>query len=502
MKNLLHPMNSPMLWLLCIALVFTACEDTSTSNNNTFTNPTTNGGNVETPTEPKDPPPADTRKPLYLQGVYATSNHAAINNVFDGNASSVWKTKKGAGPDEGIMLYFQKPISIGKIEIEEATGGDLAKVDEYILYGNGAPIGNGRMGEPFDMDHDVSALYIRFGSTNQDVEVNVNEETKKGAVLKFSENHSIGIQEIKIWDLNKKEYRLVPPRKVKAKISASSTLSPELAYGTSKLFDTRKEFAWVEGADGYGEGEQLNFQLEEDVKIDEVLVWNGYQRSPSHFKSNTRLKGFSLGESGGKMYEYTLRDDDAAQKIDLKVGLDSRNFEMKFNSVYKGRSYKDLAVSELLFFEDGKPLQLEVVDDAAEKAIVQKTKGTILEGLLDARIANELEYTVSGFFAERSIILRSDGTFVIYLMENEDALDETGGAVFVSIADGNWEILSANSNEAKIKIFGKLLDASAIEAYYAGMNDQAEFTRIFKDNLVIKNNLITGEKILDEIVIR
>ena len=228
--------------------------------------------------------------------------------------------------------------------------------------------------EHYETRSEYHALFIRIASTDQESEVEVNEEDKSGAVLKFSKNHSVGISDIKIWNQKGEEYRLVPPRKVRAKITASSTLKPALAYSVSKLFDTRKEFAWVEGADGYGEGEQLKFELEEDVNIDKIQVWNGYQRSPSHYKNNTRVKGFSIGETGSKSYDYTLRDDDAPQKIDLKVGVKNRNFEMKFNSVYKGRAYKDLAVSELLFFDNEKPLQLLVEDDAAQKAIVEKAQ--------------------------------------------------------------------------------------------------------------------------------
>ena len=90
-----------------------------------------------------------------------------------------------------------------------------------------------------------------------------------------------------------------------------------------------------------------------------------------------------------------------------------------------------------------------------------------------------MEYPVSGFLAQRSIILRSDGTFVIYLLETENAQDELDEASFVSIADGNWEILSADANKAKIKIFGKLLDASAIEAYYGGTERASRICKNF-----------------------
>ncbi len=493
MKKIHFPIKSLMLGFFLAVFGVMSCEDTSNTNNNPTTNPT----EVAPPKSPKEEAPKDDREPLYLQGVYATSNDDMVRNIFDGNALTIWKTKKGAGPDEGIMLYFEGKPSLEKIEITFAEGNGLAKVDNFDLYGNGALLEYFSADEVGNLNDNYTSLFIRLGTPADIEKVTVEDESKIGSVVKFSKNQSIGISDIKILGKGKKEFRIVPPREVKAKVVASSTLKPFLAYNTSKLFDTRKEFAWVEGADGFGAGQQINFSLEDAVEIDEMKLWNGYQRSPNHYKANARLRGFSFGEKGGKPYEYNLRDDPAGQMIDLTVPAKGKELELKINSGFKGRSYMDMAISEMLFYENGKPLTLNVTDDSAQKEIVDQAKETILESLLDYRVANEMEYTVSGIFANRSIILRSDGTFVMYLDEAE-----AGDGSFLSIADGNWSIINADDKKAKVKIFGKVLDISAVEAYYAGTNDQAELYRIFKDELTIENNTITGEKILDEIIIR
>ena len=49
---------------------------------------------------------------------------------------------------------------------------------------------------------------------------------------------------------------MVPPRRVKGKITASSTLEPQMAYHVEQLFDHRKEFVWVEGDKGNGKREK------------------------------------------------------------------------------------------------------------------------------------------------------------------------------------------------------------------------------------------------------
>lgn len=502
MKRINPLIKTAVFGSLVFMSFLTACEDPA-SNNNTPTNPTPiDPIEVETSNNPAEVTPDDGRRPLYLQGAYATTNNALVGNIFDGKTSTSWKSKKGTASDEGIMLLFQNKVFIQKVAIEAVQGSGIATVEEVILYGNDIPSGKGKMGESINVGDTYSSLFIRFGKTDNITEVKVQDKAKEGVVQKFSKSSAVGIQNIQIWDEDGKEYRLILPRKVGAKITASSTLNPASRYGVSNLFDNQKTTAWVEGVDGNGINEELKFELSEEVNIDEVQIWNGYQRSPNVFQTNARLKAFSLGEVGGKAYEYTLRDSDAGQKIDLRVPL-KNNFSLKINSAYDGSKYQDLAISEMLLFENGIPLQLIEEKSIAEVDFTQKAKGTNLEPLLDIRIGNEMDYGPSGFYADRSIILRSDGTFSMYLTERLYPATEYGDAeTFESMANGIWEIQSANATKSIIQLTGKLIDLSAALAEQEGNNEQAEIVQVFTDNLTIENNLIRGEQILDEIVIR
>ncbi len=502
MKKINPSMKISAIALLVFMLFFTACEDPASNNNNIPTNPTPDPTEVETPSDPIDNTPDDGRRPLYLQGAYATTNNNLVGNIFDGKTATSWQSKKGAGPDEGIMLLFQNKIFIKKIAIDAAQASGIAKIEEMIFYGDDIPCGKGKTGESINIGDTYSSLFIRFGKTDNTTEVKVEDKAKKGVVRKFSNSHSVGIQNIKMWDEDGKEYRLILPRKVSAKITASSTLDQASKYGVSNLFDNQKATAWVEGVDGNGINEQLTFELSEKVNIDEIQIWNGYQRSPNVYQTNARLKGFSLGEVGGKDYEYTLRDDDAGQKIDLRVPL-KNSFSLKINSAYDGSKYQDLAISEMLFFENGVPLQLNKGGSVEKNDLSQEAKGTNLESLLNTRIANEMDYGPSGFYADRSIILRSDGTFSMYLTEKLYPETEDGDSeTYETMANGTWEIQSANASKSIIKLTGKLIDISAALAEQQGNNEQAEIVQVFTDKLTIENNLIRGEQILDEIMIR
>lgn len=503
MKKINPLVKTSAIALLVFMLFLTACEDPAVNNNNTPTNPTPDTTEVETPSDnTSEVTPDDGRRPLYLQGAYATSNNYQVDYIFDKKDNTNWKSERGAASDEGIMLQFQNKVFIQKIVIESVQGSGIATVNDVILYGDDVPCGKGKMGESIKIGDTYSTLFIRFGKTDNTTEVKVQDEAKKGVVRKFSKSHSIGVQKIKMWDEDGKEYRLIPPRKVDGRIITTSTLQSTSKYSSTNLFDNQKTTAWVEGVDGNGINEQLTFEAFQTVDIDAVQIWNGFQRSPNTYQSNARLKGFSLGEVGGKAYEYTLRDATAGQKIDLRVPL-KNNFELKINSAYDGSKYQDLAISEILLFEDGKPLQLRLKYNLLEYPNILKTKGTNLESLLDTRIANEMDYGPSGFYADRSIILRSDGTFSMYLMERLYSETEDGDSeTFESMANGTWEIQSANASKSIINLTGKLIDITAALAAQKGDNEQAEIIQVFTDKLTIENNLIRGEQILDEIVIR
>jgi len=266
------------------------------------------------------------------------------------------------------------------------------------------------------------------------------------------------------------------------------------AYDPSLLFDSRKEFVWVEGEKGVGKGTRISFLFKEEVTIAGLKIWNGYQRSDSHFKSNARLQNFEFGELRAFKEEYRLKDEQGVQTIRLKEPITSSNFELLINSAYKGWSYEDLAIGEILFFDEADALFGIRSPNTKNNRnnILQKTKGTVLENLIDSRIYNAYTSNEYPMGMDRSAILRSDGTFVLYSSEeDESSFTET-------LADGNWEIVKADATSAEISVFGKFLDFGMMEAYYAGKTD-AELSRIFRDKITINGTTIKGEKLVNAI---
>ena len=80
---------------------------------------------IETPQEVEV---FDPRKAIFLQSLYATSSASGheVNLILDNDPATYWKTRLGAGPDEGIMLHFFSDTEnyIERLEMEFLEGGN------------------------------------------------------------------------------------------------------------------------------------------------------------------------------------------------------------------------------------------------------------------------------------------------------------------------------------------------------------------------------------------
>lgn len=438
----------------------------------------------------------DTRPMVYLEGLYATSNAAGqeVQRLFDENAATGWQTQPGAGPDEGIMLYFRQPVPLSAVEITPETGSFTAEngadTAQIVVYINGSIAGAGRPGTLIKTNNQpAKSLYFRFESTGKETTGTSKIGDATVETSTFPANASIAIKAVNIYNAQSQNLRIVPPRQVRGRITASSTLAPEAAYSPANLFDAKKEFAWAEGNAADGTGETLRFELSEPVHLTAIQIWNGYQRSDEHFTGNTRLKDFTFGLMGSTGNTYHLQDNTTGQKIDFSAPLEGKNFEMTIQNTYPGKKYKDLAISEMVFYDGDQPF---VVLPEQPVQFIRKNRDQAapspLSTLLDKRIYNIVKE--GDVYTRQSLILRSDGTFVLYQTETYGDDQESK-----TLADGNWELQAADSQQATVKVFGKWNNLSQLMEYYEGSTKEA-VTRIFKDIITIDNQTVTGEKMI------
>ena len=128
-------------------------------------------------------------------------------------------------------------------------------------------------------------------------------------------------------------------------------------YHPSYVLDENPATAWVEGVDGYGEGQSLTIPLSplSSARALRLRIWNGYQKSKALFAKNAaprRIRVAVLDPTGGEVTgrEVELQQAWGPQTVVVDVppkrGLSAVRIAVV--SVYPGTKYKDTCVSDVL----------------------------------------------------------------------------------------------------------------------------------------------------------
>jgi hypothetical protein len=440
---------------------------------------------------PEDSPPA------HLLLCYATSiampeNENGPENAFDQDPATAWVTMPGAGLDEGLFFSFEEAILIDAIRLHCLPGSEGIEGIEYCqLYVNGAETTIFLWDrETVPLNLPVKSLFIRIAST----ESTSGEYPIDG--IRYAGDLPVGISEVALLvEDGEVPLRVHGIGKVGGSVQASSSLAPVEAYGPDFLFDSRTDFGWADGNPARtGEGESLTFTFEESQRIERLRIWNGYQRSAAHFDQNERAALVSFGETGAEASEYRLADSMQPQEIVLDPPLEGRSFTMTFEEIFGGRTYRDLVISEMSFFDGGSWFVLDSGEgEARKRAILEWAAGTEAGAFIDRQI-----FLGTGEWQESSqtLVIRSNGSFILW--KHDDGEDGTQ----TTYADGNWQIL----DDRTLRIFGRLHRMARYleEGYdpYSGVQpDEAwdlDRITIFSDTLRISASRISSSRGLFE----
>lgn len=496
-----------LVYIFCVFMLF-SCEDVPSSDEtNTVTDSNQNINPTENHQSPSEAPSefVETvkREKLLVENIYATSTAANsdVYHLFDFKEKTAWQTTTGSGPDEGIHIEFRKDHLnyVSSIELGAAPKDDLANVRLVMLYLNGQPqsFKTGKLGEKIKIDTELKSLYIRIFNTNKEVTKELEKKHATISLHQFPASAAVAIHSLNIYGKETEAYRVILPKKVKGKVSASSTLQPEVAYDVSHLFDGDTNSAWVEGEKDLGLGQRILFDLPSQIVVDAIQVWNGYQRSKHHFETNSSVKDFTFGLPNASKV-YTLRNSMGGQRIELSSKILSNQFEFRITGGYQGSRYSDLALSEIILYDDdeGAMLIQSNAQDKMRQQYQSKAANTPLASILNRRIFNTFNFKYDPVVTERSLILHDNGTFVFY-SKDITTVTETVEEINTS-ADGNWVILEAHPDRVKIRVFGSLKTYNPVELAENNKSPE-DYVSLFKDVLTITKGQMEGTEIIEQL---
>lgn len=147
-------------------------------------------------------------------------------------------------------------------------------------------------------------------------------------------------------------------------VIVSSTLPPHdtLTYVADNAADLSFKTAWIEGAKGNGVGEYIVYHFAPQCpRITEVIVVNGYVKSPTAWQQNNRVKKLKMYLNNVPVAILNLNDNRYTQHFKFKpIGNNNRNeealknappFTLKFEilEVYPGTKHNHTALTEIYF---------------------------------------------------------------------------------------------------------------------------------------------------------
>lgn len=413
---------------------------------------------------------AESNEPVLIaaSGTSYSSGSGPVSCLLDLDCTGYWSPEtKDVGVNEGIYLQFKEPVELDYIEVR--VEGDLetdlflkpyldgktmtklpwsAMDDIYEKIGTTSflrgedtifLIGGGQAETP--LNYKAKSVFIKISMGRN----YINKVPKIKSIRFFNDNYYTSEHSDPI--------KIKLPISVKSNVSATSTLSPKLAYDVTHLFDSQMDMAWsTDGKTTSGIGEKVKLKLAKEYEIYGLMVWNGYQRSQTHFNANGRVK--SLDINGQTV---ALGDKQGFQMVRLKKAMKVSDLALTIMDVYKGEKYKDVLISELRLLTTGDKIVLPQVAMPRVKTplflkdVVDHTFFTVINSAEVSPSAGDYDESVYDYQA--SMRIRSNGTFVIY--KDWPIADNRKYHKTTNIIEGNWE----EGPENTIRLFGKKYEA-------------------------------------------
>src|ERR1043166_7024384 len=137
------------------------------------------------------------------------------------------------------------------------------------------------------------------------------------------------------------------PLKIPASSSSVRLAVQANTYYPSNAIDGKRSTAWIEGVDGVGIGEWIQFDFDHEITVHRILIQPGYFKSPAIWSQNNRLATVTARFSDGTSRQLNFEDIMQSQKVDVG-SIKTRWVRLVIESVYYG-SDPDTAISEVAF---------------------------------------------------------------------------------------------------------------------------------------------------------
>ncbi len=354
---------------------------------------------------------------LALSSAHAATPELATVFVNSGKSSDVVTMLKGGGQWKAdasaqfakLDLRFTAPVTLNKVEVQScgpsyADGADLyVNFDEQVAFAEG--------GKP--------VLSFSPGANLPGVQA-------RSLTFNFRYNKEVCVSAIRLLNEGKALKIAVP------------FVDEKGHAGITSLHDGRLDTPW--SADETGGSVVVKFDT--DVRIKQIRVWNGDQRTTTKFQAVPRVKTLTFfgEESKGTA---VLKDLKGMQTIDLSDTVKGKSIRIAVEEAFGGK-VEVARLSELQIGKSNEFYQMDITQVAQANADARKSafKVARLDGILDRNLG------VADDNEKWSVRVRSDGTF--FMRGKSENLDRARTFTFL----GSYTVQESNKKNVRIKIVG------------------------------------------------
>lgn len=429
--------------------------------------------------------------PIKIISAYGTSSSKdskPVIDLLDLKKEGSWKPNcKDAGVNEGLFFQFANPVLVDYIEVKLVAKDPSRSVLMYYLDGKTNFSINQKKQES-NQDNQVDELeywsllepkgtyfVCRFGMRNGYESLKPLNTKVQSIFIKVAQvDEKPEIISVRFFQKNSKDPLPVSiPKIIEGDVSATSTLEPTTAYNVSNLFDSQLDFSWAtDGKKTTGRGESFTIDFDKPVNLSGLMLWNGYQRSITHYYANSRASEIQVSVNDQEICLLSIKDQMGVQHLKLPQVIEAKRLKITITKTYSGKSYSDMVLSEL-----------KLVDANGEIVIVNTKppvvtyKNPLVNKIIDSAIVNymgwlyqEKEYKIrfENSVGELCFRLRSNNSFVLYYHYG------------MEVMEGNWE-----EQDEGIRIFGKRYPTNRRDSMYLRAGKEQPQVVIFQSNVKI-----------------
>jgi len=419
---------------------------------------------------------ADSARVIAATATSSSPGAASVVCLLNAGCTGSWSPGSlDSGSNEGLYVQFETTVDADTIELI-TTLRDAAR--NFSVSVNGSLVSGSPKTRPTEDNQyivryavptgHIKSLYFRLG---------VLKGGWKGFALSAVRFYEKG---------SRVDLKL--PVLVPASVTATSILEPKVAYQPANLFDSRYDFAWsTNGQTTSGKGESIEVKFDQPQDLSGVIIWNGYQRSEEHFKSNGRVARMTA-TAGPISNSFTLDDKMGSQQVTFPQPMkDASSVKLTIDYIKAGTKYRDVLISELRFVDGHGQVLISQVKGIVPEAS-PKTAELTDRSLSSVACALAVGEADPEAVFQRTLRLRRDGSFVIY--SNDFIYEDRRTKNSDQVLEGNWELRGS-----EVRIFGKRYADTVVTADYS-LAAQKIPPSIFQSDLKIArfHDLMRDEK--------